>query len=490
MSTPPIRWLALACVMICFLPHTLRAQAPSKSQESHFQLHPDNSRYFLFRGKPTVLVTSAEHYGVLLNRKFDFEAYFAELSSHGLNHSRVFSGVYREIIGSFGITQNPLAPLDRDYLSPWARATHGKAGDERKFDLEQWDPEYFERLHALVASASRHAIVLELTLFCPMYEPALWDVNPMNVRNNVNGVGDCSFTECYSVERQDLLDVQIRLVEKLVAELAPYDNLYYEVCNEPYVKQVPEAWQRRIIDAIVAAQDDVGCQKLISINVANGSARVVEPHPAISLFNFHYCHPPKAVAENWHLNKAIGENETGFRGAADFIYRTEGWDFMLAGGALYNNLDYSFSAEHPDGSLTGYKSPGGGSRALRSQLGLLKRSLETLPLTQLEPQTGDFVSASMGLQASAIGSAKHGYLVYVHVALPGKLKNMPLDEFRQPIAEASLTMQLPEGKYQVFLLDPRSGSKTELEVISSRGGPVTLPLPTFRTDTALLLIRQ
>ena len=26
-------------------------------------LHPENPHYFLFRGKPTVLVTSGEHYG-------------------------------------------------------------------------------------------------------------------------------------------------------------------------------------------------------------------------------------------------------------------------------------------------------------------------------------------------------------------------------------------------------------------------------------------
>jgi hypothetical protein len=34
--------------------------------------HPENPRYFLFQGKPTVLVTSGEHYGAVLNREFDF----------------------------------------------------------------------------------------------------------------------------------------------------------------------------------------------------------------------------------------------------------------------------------------------------------------------------------------------------------------------------------------------------------------------------------
>ena len=35
-------------------------------------LHPDNPHYFLWRGKPTILVTSGEHYGALLNLDFDY----------------------------------------------------------------------------------------------------------------------------------------------------------------------------------------------------------------------------------------------------------------------------------------------------------------------------------------------------------------------------------------------------------------------------------
>ena len=29
----------------------------------------------------------------------------------------------------------------------------------------------------------------------------------------------------------------------------------------------------------------------------------------------------------------------------------EGWEFLLAGGGLYNNLDYSFTAGHEDGTF-------------------------------------------------------------------------------------------------------------------------------------------
>jgi hypothetical protein len=48
-------------------------------------LHPDNPHYFLFRGDPTIIVTSGEHYGAVLNLDFDYVKYLDTLtqdSSH------------------------------------------------------------------------------------------------------------------------------------------------------------------------------------------------------------------------------------------------------------------------------------------------------------------------------------------------------------------------------------------------------------------------
>ena len=85
---------------------------------------------------------------------------------------------------------------------------------------------------------------------------------------------------------------------------------------------------------IVAAEKELPNKHLISLNIANGSKKIEKPHPAVSVFNFHYASPPTAVAENYHLNKVIGDNETGFKGTADDHYRMEAWEFMLAGGGF------------------------------------------------------------------------------------------------------------------------------------------------------------
>src|SRR6266498_2832934 len=74
-------------------------------------LHPDNPHYFLFRGKPTVLVTSGEHYGAVLNLDFDYRKYLDTLAKDGLNNTRTWSGAYCEAPGDFNIASNTLAPL-------------------------------------------------------------------------------------------------------------------------------------------------------------------------------------------------------------------------------------------------------------------------------------------------------------------------------------------------------------------------------------------
>src|SRR5437764_1205666 len=84
-------------------------------------LHPDKPHYFLFRGKPAVLITSGEHYGAVLNGDFDYLPYLDELHARRFNLTRTFSGMYREIPNSFGIVENTLAPKPERYVCPWPR---------------------------------------------------------------------------------------------------------------------------------------------------------------------------------------------------------------------------------------------------------------------------------------------------------------------------------------------------------------------------------
>jgi len=450
-------------------------------------LHPDNGHYFLWRGRPTILITSGEHYGALLNLDFDYGRYFTTLAADALNHTRVFAGTYREIPGSFGITDNPLAPKPNRYICPWTRTkTKGYFDGGGKFDLTRWDAAYFARLQKLMAAASEAGIVVEMTLFCPLYRDDMWKASPMHHANNVNGVGVCVRTEVLTLKHKDLLEVQLAFVRKIVAELNGFDNLYFEVCNEPYFGGVTMAWQDRIVDEIIRSEAKLPNKHLISLNIANGKKKVGQPHKGVSIFNFHYCVPPDTVAMNYGLNKVIGENETGFRGRHDVLYRTEGWDFLIAGGALYNNLDYSFTPGHPDGTLTKYGSPGGGSPALRKQLRICKEFLYGLDFVRMKPDNAVIVGATGKLSARALVERGRAYAVYLHAPLPKKPKRMS-DVLRDDV-RTTLTLDLPRGTYRAEWVDTGTGKVAKAETFTHAGGPRKLASPIFANDIALRVV--
>ena len=93
------------------------------------QLHPANPHYFAYKGKPLALITSAEHYGAVLNLGFDYRTYLAALANEGMNYTRIFTGTYFEIAGeSFGIQHNTLAPVKKDICTPWAMVVSDLSG--------------------------------------------------------------------------------------------------------------------------------------------------------------------------------------------------------------------------------------------------------------------------------------------------------------------------------------------------------------------------
>ena len=438
------------------------------------RLHPENPHYFFYKDKPLVLITSAEHYGAVMNLDFDYVTYLQTLAADKLNMTRVFTGAYVEPVGAFKIESNTLAPAPEGFIAPWARSeTPGYANGGNKFDLTKWDNEYFARLKDFMSEAEKKNIIVELTLFCPFYGEEQWKLSPMNAANNVNGGGPTDRTHVYTLDKSaELLAVQENLVRKLVEELKDYPNLIYEICNEPYFGGVTLAWQHHMASLIQASEEAFPHQHLISQNIANGSERIQNPHPGVSVFNFHYATPPVAVAQNYHLNKAIGDNETGFRGNADSTYRKEGWAFIFAGGALYNNLDYSFTADFEDGSFQYPDTqPGGGRATLRKQLRYLQDFVSSFEFLAMNPDTTVISNMKELKNVQVLGETGRQYGIYIWG--PGPF---------------TLDLTLPKGQYQVTFLNPATGaSRSPVKVASE--GTVTLTTPPFPEDVAIKITR-
>jgi hypothetical protein len=451
------------------------------------RLHPENPHYFLFRGKPTVLVTSAEHYGAVLNGRFDYLKYLDTLAADGMNMTRVFMGAYRELPGDFNIARNTLAPAFGDFVAPWARSSTGGARDGlNKFDLTKWNDAYFRRLRDFAAQAGRRGIVVEVTLFCPYYQERMWEHSPLHEANNVNGVGKMARAEVYKLGHPEMLQAQEGLVRKVLEELREFDNVYYEICNEPYAGRVASEWQRHISGVIVETEKKLGVQHLIAQNIANNTQKITDPDPNVGLFNFHYARPPAAVEENYGLNKAIGLDETGFDGTGDAVYRIQAWDFLAAGGAHYNNLDYSFTVGHEDGTFEPPgTTPGWGSKGLRRQLRGLRQFLEGFDLVKMRPSNGVIGGGvPEGMSARALVEPGKAWAIYVHggKVLKGYRPQYVVLSGRQKL---ELRVALPAGRYKARWWNPRSGEPGVWEGFGHDGGLKALASPEIAEDAAV-----
>ncbi|MBI1926726.1 hypothetical protein HYR99_21095 [Candidatus Poribacteria bacterium] len=449
---------------------------PTAQPMTPIALYPDNPHYFRFRGKPTILITSAEHYGAVLNLDFDYIPYLDELHARGFNLTRTFTGVYVEHPGAFRIQNNTLAPVAGRFICPWARSsTPGYANGGDKFNLNAYDDAYFQRMKDFCRQAGQRDIVVEVVLFCPYYGDEQWNLSPLKSSNNINGLGDVPREEALTLVHPDLVAVQEAMVRKVVHELKDFDNIYYEVCNEPYFGGVTLEWQNHIIATIVNAEADFPAKHLIAQNIANGSARIDNPNPDVSIFNFHYASPPDAVKVNYGLNTVIGFDETGFKGTADLPYRTDGWHFLLAGGGVYNHLDYSFTAEQEDGTFTFPDSqPGGGGPTLRRQLQIVKDFLYSFDFLKMAPDDtvikGGILSGATGRALAEPGTA---YAIYI-----------------QGGSQVNLMLDIPAGDYRAEWLNPLTGAIDRAQDVSHDGGSLTLASPPYSEDIALRLVRR
>jgi hypothetical protein len=461
------------------------------------QLHPGNPHYFLYHGESLILITSAEHYGAVLNSDFDCLKYLNTLVEDGMNYTRIFTGTYFEKPGAFGIEKNTLAPAPGKALTPWARSdVPGNLGGGNKFDLDRWNPEYFSRLKAFVSAAAARSIIVEVTLFSSIYSDSNWDVNPLNPANNINNTGHIDRIKVHTLDNWKLLEYQRQFVRKIVSELNIFDNVFFEVQNEPYgdlkeislvlnpydseskehwMKRVDMAtseslrWQRMVVSVIKDEEERLPKRHLIAQNYCNFRCPLKEIDRRVSILNFHYAWP-EAVSLNYGYERLIGFDESGFSGKDDATYRRQAWRFIMAGGGLFNNLDYSFTVGNEDGTAIN-DAPGGGGSQLRSYLKVLKEFITGFDFVQMRP-SNDIVIHAPGTTPFVLANPGHEYAVY-------------LDGGEQ----CGLELRIAPGKYRAEWVDIATGKNLHSGSVNSRGTPLLFASPPYQQGIALRIIR-
>jgi hypothetical protein len=185
--------------------------------------------------------------------------------------------------------------------------------------------------------------------------------------------------------------------------------------------------------------------------------------------NFHYAYPV-AVEQNYGYNRVIGFDESGFAGSEDYTYRKQAWKFIIAGGGLFNNLDYSFAVGYENGTAV-QKAPGGGSAELRKQLKVLSDFIHSFDFIRMKADY-NVILQSPGTFASALSEPGRQYAMYIYSG-----------------SRCELKVAIPEGNYKTEWINTRDGSVLKTETRTPFSGQMILKSPEYQQDIALRITR-
>ena len=463
--------------------------------------HPDNPHYYQFRGRPAVLVTSAEHYGAVINRAFDYAAYLGALESYGLNYTRIYPAAFVEPEGVFRL-ENTLAPRPGDLIQPWARSrTPGYRSGGNRFDLDYWDPEYFRRLKDFIQQADARGIVIEVCFFNAQNKGS-WPMSPLYWKNNIQQdehVEDNN--EVQTLHHPALLRRQDAFVRRIVQEVNPFDNVILEICDEPFSYGTPRAlagpWIGHMVDLVNRTEAHLPKKHLLGQQVqgAIGGPGDFSSRADVSVIvtQYMWLTPDeqvgglKALDELYDRNKPIDLNETGYYpldswydGDKASDVRVEGWEFMAGGGSSFNNLNGVFTASDPAGEAAVNK-------PVLTSMQALKKFIESFDFLKMRPDHS-FLVSGMPPAAHCRGMSQRGeqYALYHHHS---KLKPYVYKVTPGQYQEL-LTLDLPAGIYKADWIDPSTGALLGTQTLTLSGGTCSVTTPRHAVDIALRIKRQ
>ena len=480
------------------------------------RIHPQNPKIFEFRGKPLALITATEHYGSVINRPFRFERYLADAAEKKITLTRLFT-LFREL-QSFCNPYSTAKPETPDFITPYRRVGPAKALDgEPQFDLDQPNPEYFDRLHRFLSLASDYGIIVEVTLLSNTYGDPVWMLNPLNPKNNVNQIETIHWSEYMTCRHPKLFERQVQHIQRIVRETNRYDNIIYEICNEPG-GNVDEAgtpsvdevnrWLIALAGVIRDTEKDLPNRHLVSgqeaftyspweqsstLSFRNFPIDIVNMHP---LPNTTY--DGKSYDQGTFMSKQLK-----IRAVRDFclaaykepkplnldednvasqykdpdgwtIHRKRAWITALS-GAHYDMIDFSII----NYSETGTEAS---QRHIRSWIKNLSEFIHSIDLVRARPAVHIIQRCPSHTLPAVMAVEGEDYAIYL-----ADERELDDPDAGKPIS-GEIVIDLPAGEYQIACYSPVSGLYSPW--IPLPGGPSTrIQIPTFCHDLLLNICR-
>jgi hypothetical protein len=242
MNTTPDR--AVLTVAMLFLSLTALNAAPATGP---LRTHPANSRYFTdgttnSGGSLKAVYLTGSHTWASLQDiglsnpppRFDFAAYLDVLERHHHNMIRL----WRWELPRWA--ERGKAQTFYCVPQPWKRAGPGEALDgQPRFDLQQFDADYFQRLRTRTETAGRRGIYVSIMLFEGWglrFVPNAWKAHPFHPANTVNLAEDdvkgIQGIELFSFGSPRALGFQEAYVRQVIDTVNDLDNVLYEIANE------------------------------------------------------------------------------------------------------------------------------------------------------------------------------------------------------------------------------------------------------------------
>ena len=449
--------------------------------------HPDNPHYFIWKGKPAVLITTDQHYGAVINLDFDYLPFLDMLHEYGMNLTRIYPGGYVEMKDQY-TKGNPLGPDPGRYILPWKRSAETGANPNLgiyRYDLDQWDPDYFRRLKDFVYQASIRDIIVEIAFFNGMYDDR-WMAQPLYHSNNIQGVGTCAFQLFTTMTDKKLVGYQARYVRKIASELYKFDNIIYDICDEPEMQHRESGeWNSYLLDALVS----VDRHRHLCGETANSASPDFTGDERTSWIPTEYISPMETTLDNdYSDNKPIIDVETAYYsywyGASPVDEsRAESWYGMVGGLAGFIQLNSDFSVFNPSGKGTTT------TDSILPQKRVLMSFMKSLEFIRMEKFTG-FSVADTGILARGIAEEGKQYAIYMFhgsrkweewpQGMTSSRVNVVRDWFTDTVA-----ISMPAGKYMVEWINPVSGFVIDSSVYDNPGDRAILQTPRYHTDIAL-----
>ncbi|MEW5977489.1 MAG: DUF6298 domain-containing protein [Acidobacteriota bacterium] len=242
------RAVAIGLFFAVVVPVTNQDARASQAIQGPLRVHPTNPRYFTHDNVRVVYLTGSHVWNNLQDMglgqptpAFDFDAYLDFLERHGHNFIRLWrweqvawdlksSAKWTEQIGAHTVSPHP-----------WARTGPAMALDGKpKFDLEKFNPAYFQRLRSRIQAAGPRAIYVAVMLFegwALQHIEDGWKSHPFHMSNNINGIdgdseGDGWGTETHTLKIPSVTRLQEAYVRQVLDTVGDLDNVLFEISNE------------------------------------------------------------------------------------------------------------------------------------------------------------------------------------------------------------------------------------------------------------------